>query len=80
MVGSQRPLRVHLICFRVFEAVNDGRATEVLRRAHAQLQEKALKIVEEEVRHLFLENITTHRELIREFNRLARKGNDHVSG
>jgi tetratricopeptide (TPR) repeat protein len=78
MTGSQRPLRVHLICFKVFAAANDERAIEVLRRAHAQLQERAARIVEDEVRHLFLENIETHRELIQEFNRLARKGNDHV--
>ncbi len=78
--GSQRPLRVHLICFRVYKAAGDKQALELLKRAHTQLQEKAAKIVEAEARQQFLENIGIHRELILEFNRLMKNGENHVSG
>jgi predicted ATPase/class 3 adenylate cyclase len=62
--GTDEPLRVYLTCFRVLQAAGDGRAREILDTAHRQLQERAEKISDLDVRRNFLENVPYHREIL----------------
>ena len=66
--GLIDPTRVCLTCFRVLQTIGDQRAPEILRRAHQQLQARAEKISDEGLRRSFLENIASHRELVRLYN------------
>jgi len=70
--GADDPLRVYLTCYRVLVANGDPRAPQILDTAHALLQERAAKIEDEPTRRSFLENITTHREIVAEW-RASRK-------
>jgi ADP-ribose pyrophosphatase YjhB (NUDIX family) len=56
-----------LTCYRVLGADQDPRAEELLKTAHGLLQEQAAKITDEQLRHSFLENVATHRELVQAF-------------
>lgn len=58
-----RPAAVHLACYRVLDAVDDPRATGVLREAYRRLHEYADRIANDGRRHTFLENVRAHREL-----------------
>jgi len=48
-------------------ANHDPRAEEILTTAYHLLQERAAAISEEELRRSFLENVATHREIVRLF-------------
>jgi DNA-binding SARP family transcriptional activator/predicted ATPase/Tfp pilus assembly protein PilF len=61
------PFQVCLTCYRVLGADQDPRAEELLKTAHGLLQEQAAKITDEQLRHSFLENVATHRELVQAF-------------
>ena len=69
--GAVEPLRVYLSCIRVLQANQDPRAKEMLQRAYELLKERAAKISRKSVQRSFLENVTAHREIVCEFNRLA---------
>lgn len=58
------PFRIYLTCYRVLEASADPRAQGILTTAHAELQERAAKITDEELRHSFLENVPANREIV----------------
>lgn len=60
------PFLLH-ICCQVFQAAGDPRAGEALRLAYTRLHARAAKISDEATRRLFLENVTTHREIQRLF-------------
>lgn len=64
---TDEPLRVYLTCYRVLQAAQDPRAQEVLGTAHRLLQERAIKIEDEDLRRSFLENVAAHRGIVREF-------------
>ena len=68
--GASEPLRVYLSCYRVLRAADDPRAGAVLEEAHALLQEIATKIDDEQLRRSYLVNVSPHRELIEEYERL----------
>jgi hypothetical protein len=55
---------VYLTCVRLLQSLGDRRATELLRRAQAQLQERAATIENEALRHDFLEHIPAHQSLM----------------
>jgi tetratricopeptide (TPR) repeat protein len=55
---------VYLSCYRVFQAHHDPRAQNVLHAAYNLLQTNATKIEDEDMRRSFLENVSTHHELI----------------
>jgi DNA-binding SARP family transcriptional activator len=70
--GTDEPLRIYLTCYRVLKANDDRRAQEVLEEAHNLLQERAVKIDDEALRHSFLENVAAHRELVSEWQAVNR--------
>jgi tetratricopeptide (TPR) repeat protein len=63
--GTWEPLRIHLTCVEVFEAVGDDRRDRVLARARAALNERAAKIADAADRRMLIEAIPWHR-VIRE--------------
>lgn len=67
--GPAVPLLVYLTCYRVLRDNDDARATAILQKARAQLQEKAAKIEDEDLRHSFLENLAVHQEILKESGR-----------
>jgi len=58
------PEGVLLACFHVFQQQKDRRALPILQRAYAALIAKAARIQEATLRHSFLQEIKTHRELL----------------
>jgi len=62
--GTDDPFRIYLTCYYVLHAYRDTRAGEILNTAYHQLQERAAKISDQEIRRSFLENVATHREII----------------
>jgi predicted ATPase/class 3 adenylate cyclase len=64
LAGTWEPLRIHHICYRVLEAVEDPRAAAVLKAAFDDLQERATKITDERDRQFYLENVPWHREIL----------------
>jgi predicted ATPase len=65
--GLGEPFRVYLTCYRVLKANQDPRAREILNTAYHLLQERAAKVSDEEMRRSFLENVTAHREIVRDW-------------
>lgn len=65
--GIDEPLEIYLTCYHVLRANQDPRADKVLATAHELLHERADKISDEDMRRSFLENIASHREIVREF-------------
>jgi tetratricopeptide (TPR) repeat protein len=61
--GLIDPFHICLTCFQVLRAIDDRRALDILRHAHQQLQERAARISDEELRRSFLENVPSHREV-----------------
>lgn len=61
-LGLQEPGQTYLTCFRVLQAVGDGRGTAVLEEALAFLQKRAATL-DETQRQSFWENIPSHRRL-----------------
>ena len=68
--GTDQPLRIYLTCFQTLNETEDPRAATLLKQAYSELQERAAKISNEEIRQSFLENVAAHREIQEEFNRL----------
>jgi predicted ATPase/DNA-binding SARP family transcriptional activator len=68
--GAEEPFLVYLICCRVLQALQDPRASDILKSAHSLLQEEAAKIGDEELRRSFLENVKAHREIIAAYREL----------
>ena len=67
--GSEEPLRVYWLCYKVLQANQDPRASQILETAHSLLQERASKISDEADLKNFLENIPWHLEIIKEYSR-----------
>jgi tetratricopeptide (TPR) repeat protein len=59
------PFYAYLVCYRVLKATDDPRAATVLQAAQRLLQEYADHITDDALRQSFLENVPTHRELLR---------------
>ncbi len=62
--GTEEPLRVYFICYRVLHAVQDRRAVQILTTAYDLLKEWAAKIEDEATRRSFLENIPWHHMIV----------------
>ena len=65
--STDDPFRVYLTCYRILRANQDACAQAILNTAYTLLQERAANIGDEEMRRSFLENVPTHRELVREW-------------
>jgi len=72
--GAKEPFRVYLTCYRVLHANQDPRAPDILHTAHRLLQGRAANINDEETRRSFLENVTAHQEIVREFMENDKQG------
>jgi tetratricopeptide (TPR) repeat protein len=66
--GLIDPFQVCLTCFQVLQSIDDPRDFEVLRYAYHQLQSWATRISDDELRQSFLENISSHREIARQYD------------
>jgi hypothetical protein len=64
VLSAEEPLRIDLTCCQVLRARNDPRADATLERTHTRLQEQAAKIVDAEMRRVFLEHVPSHREIV----------------
>jgi tetratricopeptide (TPR) repeat protein len=62
--GADEPMRVYLTCFQALEDLQDPRAGEILDIALKRLHQQADRIVGEESRRSYLENIPWHREIL----------------
>jgi predicted ATPase/DNA-binding SARP family transcriptional activator len=67
LAGVDRPLDVYWTCYRVLQATVDPRARPVLETAHRALQEQAITIADDDLRHSFLTQVPAHRELVAAF-------------
>ena len=67
LVSPDEPFRIYLTCYRVLDANYDPRATTILQTAHHLLHEYANHITDDSLRRSFLENVATHRELVRAY-------------
>ncbi|MCP4536400.1 MAG: tetratricopeptide repeat protein [Chloroflexi bacterium] len=61
---------VYWVCVQVLQANRDSRAQAVLEAAYQMLQKRVAKIASEELRRSFLENVTAHREIANEWERM----------
>lgn len=64
--GTDEPLRVYWTCYQVLKAKHDRRARGILTTAHSLLRGRAAKIPDEETRRSFLQNVSVHREILKE--------------
>ncbi|MEE8390148.1 MAG: hypothetical protein V3S14_05045, partial [Anaerolineae bacterium] len=66
--GIEYPLQVNLTCYQVLNATGVASAIErahaILSQAHVTLLERATSISDSTLRHKFLENVRTNREII----------------
>jgi ADP-ribose pyrophosphatase YjhB (NUDIX family) len=67
--GIPELLMVYLNCYRVLQAAGDLWAGSILDTAYEHLQENAAKIDDERLRRSYLENVTTHREIVEAYER-----------
>jgi predicted ATPase/DNA-binding CsgD family transcriptional regulator len=61
---------IYLVCYQVLCAAQDGRAAGLLRRGVALLQERAARIVDEDARRMYLENVPYQRQLLEAYGEL----------
>jgi tetratricopeptide (TPR) repeat protein len=66
--GTDQPLRVYHTCYIVLNAIKNERARAVLEIAYQLLMARLNSIQDEALRSMFLENISYHREILREWN------------
>ena len=66
--GDPAALSALLTCYRVLFAMNDTTARVVLDDAYAQLQTRAEKIADAQMRQSFLENVPHNAEIVRAWN------------
>jgi tetratricopeptide (TPR) repeat protein len=67
-----QPLLVPWTCYQVLRAAGDPRAPLVLENAYRLLQTAANRLQDEAMRQSYLENVPWHREMLREFQTLAK--------
>jgi tetratricopeptide (TPR) repeat protein len=72
--GCDDPLRVYLTGYQVLRAAGDPRAVGLLETAYRQLQERAAKIRDAELRDSILNNVAHHREICEAWETLDQAG------
>lgn len=65
LAGLDEPFLVYLTCYEILSATQDPRAAEVIQTAYNILQQYLEQIQEAELRVSFLENVKTHRQVLR---------------
>ncbi|MEM7031345.1 MAG: tetratricopeptide repeat protein [Chloroflexota bacterium] len=63
------PFQIYLSCYQYLKAVKDVRAATILRQAYGLLMKRAKNIDDSHLHHSYLENVDTHREIVRCYNR-----------
>ena len=63
--GTEEPVLLYLTCYLVLRVRHDPRAEELLAAGHAILLERADQFEDAARRHMFLENLPAHRDLLR---------------
>ena len=63
--GLIYPYQACLTCFQALRIINDPPRSKVLQNAHRKLQARADKISDGELRLSYLENVASHRELLK---------------
>lgn len=66
LAGVEEPLRVYYTCYVILKTVGDVQAAALAQQMITQLQQRAARIHDERLRDAFLNNVTTHRQIIRE--------------
>jgi hypothetical protein len=61
---SPSTMVVYLITYRTLQALNDERASDLLRTAYTIVQDVAAKIEDDELRRSYLENVPAHRGIV----------------
>jgi hypothetical protein len=76
--GTDEPLRIYLTCYQVLQVSEDERAEGILVAAYQALQHRAARLADERTRHVFLEGVPWHREIVRAYSQrgLAAEGAD----
>jgi class 3 adenylate cyclase/tetratricopeptide (TPR) repeat protein len=74
--GIYEPFRVYLTCYQVLQANQDPRAPEILTAAHEMLHKWAARIADKERHRSFLQNVSSHREIVAEFARISDRSAD----
>jgi predicted ATPase/class 3 adenylate cyclase len=74
--GADEPLRIYLTCYHVLRTNQDLRAQDILKVAHQLLLERAARLENDEMRHLYLQGVAAHREILSE---VARRQNNLTS-
>ncbi len=64
LIAADEPIRIYMTCYHVLQSNHDPRAAAMLSRAHALLQDQAIKITDEVRRRAFLESVPLHRALV----------------
>jgi hypothetical protein len=72
------PFYAYLICYQVLEAIQDTRAATVLQTAQRLLQEYAAQIPNTALRRSFLENVATHRDLLRVYQSFPKQSSNSL--
>jgi hypothetical protein len=62
--AGQEPGFIWLMCYRVLDAAQDARASEILSRAAQWLQTHATAIEDRHLRNTFTQRVASHRELL----------------
>jgi tetratricopeptide (TPR) repeat protein len=65
--GTLEPMRIYLTCYQVLRKAHDKRADKILEIAHEELQERAAKIEDLELRKSYLENVEANRAIQNEY-------------
>jgi predicted ATPase len=67
LLATWEPLRIYLTCYRGFQSVKDQRAGEILEQAYNLLQDRANRILDEQDRQQYLEDVPWHHEIVSEW-------------
>ncbi len=74
------PFEMCWTCYHLLKALHDPRAPEVLDRVYALVQAQAARIKDPAHLRAFLENVTTHREIVAEWERVHTGDQNAKSG
>jgi len=68
--GVEEPMRVYFTCYQVLMAYDNVEecATTILKEAHTQLQTRAARIHNEQLRERFLTQVAAHRAIVEAWN------------
>ena len=69
--GTDEPFLIYLTCYKVLCSNEDPRALEILKTAHEMLLNCASRINDKNLRDSYLENVSTHKEIIRKWNNVG---------